>query len=965
MASGTLQTPVGSHWRLQLEWTSTPDVANNRSTVVTKFYWMGLTQYSAVYASSSNSGTSVIDGTNSNFSATPALSNYQKKLLREHSKVVTHDSDGSKRININANFDLNVNLAGSYVGNRSVSGTITLDNIPRSSSITSSANWTAGNNLSINVSRANSSFTHIARVYVDGTQVYATSSGSKFGTSVTASLNHTTVFNRLAQGSSKSTRVELDTYSGNTKVGDTVSITGTCTAPASSTTSASSSVNIGSNFTVSISRNNSSFTHSILLKTGSTVLKTYTGQGTSTSFVTSDIANAIYGLIPSSNEIELTIECLTYYDGVQVQGAKTRRITAKVVNSDPSFSNNFTYHDSNSTTVGITGNNSYIIQGISTVVAQITSGNRANAVNGASMVSYIATLNGQQRTANWSSSGTVSFSFGIVNASSNITLSIRAIDSRGNSTTTTKVVNVIPYQPPAVTSTSTRKWNFESETTITCRGSVSPLIVAGTPKNSISFTRYRFKETTSGTWGSWNNFGGTTYNATTGVFSRTSAVLEFDSSKSYNIQVEVRDQLQTTPVSRTLPIGQPTFFIDRLRNAVGIGGFPSPGFSFEVNGNANIVGNFRVGGNVELVSSSESGYLTFERTATHPVKWDVDMGWGGWGVRNLTNDVVGFHIDRTGNMRIGTRATSHSHKLVVDGTTLVSGALDANGGINLPNINGTTRSISINNTHNIGLHGSDFTMYTNRADGGFKVRTHFNGSSYRDDFAIGTNGQAYFNQAATFNSTIDASGNIYAANGGVVGSRNAANNSASVYLSFIDNIASIRYGGSGNGASGGFAIRKTGDNIIARFEDNGRVWFSGINGHTTSAGANCYISSSGYIMTSTSSARYKKDIEDLWEEEFMKVLDLRPVYYKSTNEDDREDWTYVGLLAEEVHKVEPRLVHYREQYKEVMAENGKKVMVPLKQNELVPNGVQYDRLPVYLLGVVKHLVKRVHALENR
>jgi hypothetical protein len=68
---------------------------------------------------------------------------------------------------------------------------------------------------------------------------------------------------------------------------------------------------------------------------------------------------------------------------------------------------------------------------------------------------------------------------------------------------------------------------------------------------------------------------------------------------------------------------------------------------------------------------------------------------------------------------------------------------------------------------------------------------------------------------------------------------------------------------------------------------------------TNGAAANAVLLSDGYLYRSTSSLRYKRDIEDLTHG-LVKVLELRPVTYKGISPSDGEN-VYSGFIAEEVH----------------------------------------------------------------
>lgn len=116
---------------------------------------------------------------------------------------------------------------------------------------------------------------------------------------------------------------------------------------------------------------------------------------------------------------------------------------------------------------------------------------------------------------------------------------------------------------------------------------------------------------------------------------------------------------------------------------------------------------------------------------------------------------------------------------------------------------------------------------------------------------------------------------------------------------------------------------------------------------TTALAANAVLSS-GTLLTSTSSRRYKTDIQDISEKTIDQVMSLRPIKFKSKADADRKDWSWYGFIAEEVAEIDPRLVQWIE-----------------KGDTLTANGVQYDRVAVLLHGVVKKLMTRIDVLESR
>ena len=164
---------------------------------------------------------------------------------------------------------------------------------------------------------------------------------------------------------------------------------------------------------------------------------------------------------------------------------------------------------------------------------------------------------------------------------------------------------------------------------------------------------------------------------------------------------------------------------------------------------------------------------------------------------------------------------------------------------------------------------------------------------------------------------------------------------------------------------------------LVRFGD--AVQFPGIS--TTANAANAFLDSgaSNNLLRSTSSVRYKRDIETLETQYADNVLALRPVWYRSKAPRDNQAWGWYGLIAEEAAAVDPRIVHWGytdEDYEEVIieqavAQEGELEVAPRTERrlkdgaELKPDGVQYERLSVLLLDVVKRQMARIEALEAR
>jgi hypothetical protein len=133
---------------------------------------------------------------------------------------------------------------------------------------------------------------------------------------------------------------------------------------------------------------------------------------------------------------------------------------------------------------------------------------------------------------------------------------------------------------------------------------------------------------------------------------------------------------------------------------------------------------------------------------------------------------------------------------------------------------------------------------------------------------------------------------------------------------------------------------------------------------TTGLAANVYIDANGFLYRSTSSARFKTDIETLEDSYADALLDVRPVWYRSTAPGDiaHPDWGYWGFIAEEVAEIDPRLVFWKT-HKTQKDEDGNDTQVALE--EPIAEGVQYDRFIPHLLNLIKRQGERIEALETK
>lgn len=251
--------------------------------------------------------------------------------------------------------------------------------------------------------------------------------------------------------------------------------------------------------------------------------------------------------------------------------------------ANPTFTD-FDYLDTNSTTSTITGNNQVLIQGKSTLEATVAVADRATPNKNANMSSYKFTIGGYTSNSTWSNVSDVTKAIGTV---SDVTgfqnLSVKAIDSRGNSKTVTKSVQILPYSSPAFIPTLNVKYtnDFDNSSGITVVADstkiakVSPLTLSSVDKNSVNGTSgVRFdisKGNNSSYTGSWENvatsFGSGTGDITTTIATLESAILNkmngltADNTVKWYVKFEITDALETVTREIVIDIGRPIFRI--------------------------------------------------------------------------------------------------------------------------------------------------------------------------------------------------------------------------------------------------------------------------------------------------------------------------------------------------------------------------------------------------------------------
>lgn len=353
------------------------------------------------------------------------------------------------------------------------------------------------------------------------------------------------------------------------------------TIPRASSISSISGSTIGSNITVNIARQSSSFTHQVWWRINGTGSWTSLGTnfGTSCTFnLPMSVCNSVTQSTTCTLNIAIRAISNGSYVGGEVWSSKTVSVPSSVV---PSFSSLSVTDTSRAKNLGIW------VQGISTASCTI---NGAGGSYGSWITSYrISTSAGHNI---YSSSGTT----GTINSSGNVTVTGTVTDSRGRTASKSVTINLKAYSAPRFNSYSiNRSSSTATNVTVKAAGSVSSLLNGSTQKNTLSYV-IKYKQSTASSWSSVTAVSGGT------SFNNSKVLSNISSTKSYNFQLVLTDYFNSVTIPLSLSTS-PTL-ADFKQAGVGIGKYHERGV-LDVGGTAYISNDLNVEG-----SSTVNGLLT-------------------------------------------------------------------------------------------------------------------------------------------------------------------------------------------------------------------------------------------------------------------------------------------------------------------------------------------------------------------
>jgi hypothetical protein len=288
---------------------------------------------------------------------------------------------------------------------------------------------------------------------------------------------------------------------------------------------ACASFNLGTNTTITITRDKKTYTHTISWKFGS-ASGTVATKTTQTSIVWSPNAATLYAQIPSAVSGYGTITCQTY-DGNTLVGTTTAGFYAYAVKTNCLPTVTAAIVDTNAATIAVTGNSSKLVRYISKPKVTMT----ATAKNSATIKTR-QIYNPVGLTAT-----TSPYTFNTVYSDE---FRVKATDSRGYTTETKYNVGFVEYDPVHFNSVSLKRTESTSTTaTATLKGFCFNGSF-GAVNNTLTL-KYRYK-TPSTSYGSYVSIAVTTWNAD-GSFVASAPVSGLSLSEQYTFEFVAEDKL--------------------------------------------------------------------------------------------------------------------------------------------------------------------------------------------------------------------------------------------------------------------------------------------------------------------------------------------------------------------------------------------------------------------------------------
>ena len=546
MATFTSNSYEGRY--LQLTITESVNVAANTSTLTWTLQSVGgsVNYYSIAETTVTINGTTVYNkgATAWDTKVFPAAKGSTSGTI-----TVAHGSDGKKSISVGFSTRVYYSSAQEY------GGSMTLANIDCAAptvSLTTSSITASGVTIKATASTTCDRFDYSTNGGSSWTN-FSTTSGTTASKTITG-LTPNTTYSIKVRARKKTNQVYGTSAAASVKTlgGSVISSVSTFTAD-----------NATAKITMSVTVYNTSYKHTLVIKNGSTTVLTISSlsltNGSNTITLTASQRSTVLAAMSGVKSFSGTFTLTTYSGSTQIGTASSKAATVQTTsaNSAPTFTA-FTYVDSNTTAVGVTGNNQILIQNISTLKLTLTA---ATAKNGATISSYSAVAG--SKTA---SSTSTTITVGALSDKGTVPVVVTAIDSRGYTTAVTVNITVLEYEGINITDYSMRRVNeVEDATQVAISGDITPVKINSVNKNGLRYLYYRYKKTSNDTYGSYTNITSSTEYDDNGFSFESDEWINLDADYSYYVQFLVTDKLTSDTVTITVPQGTPLLALRRKK----------------------------------------------------------------------------------------------------------------------------------------------------------------------------------------------------------------------------------------------------------------------------------------------------------------------------------------------------------------------------------------------------------------
>lgn len=215
--------------KLRYSWSAgTPNTANNFTPINWTLQLISTNSTANISSTASKNYSVTTDGTKKEGTNTVGLNGGATRTLASGSKNIYHGSDGKKTFNYSFSQAFNITYSGVSIGTITGSGTGTLDDIPRGSTLGTISNFTIGNAITIPITKYSTSFSDTLNIYVGDTWIKRVEglTNNQSVSFTTAELNN--IYAALSNVTSGVFRFVNSTYSDSNIIGtSTKTATGT------------------------------------------------------------------------------------------------------------------------------------------------------------------------------------------------------------------------------------------------------------------------------------------------------------------------------------------------------------------------------------------------------------------------------------------------------------------------------------------------------------------------------------------------------------------------------------------------------------------------------------------------------------------------------------------------------------------------------------------------------------------